>query len=81
MYIMASQATTRIVPTYLQQTAPVSSNKVTQMAKIDGVYSYACTVLCDGLLLFELRNAFHSGDRLKLYVFVLQNIQLPQICF
>ena len=28
----------------------------------DGVLAYACTVLCDGLLLLELRNAIHLGD-------------------
>ena len=33
-----------------------------QQESTDGVFSYACTVLNDGLLLSELRDAIHHGD-------------------
>ena len=65
-YTTASQVTKQILPTYIQQSGPISSNDVTQMAKTDGVYSYACTILSDGLFLLELRDAIHSGDGLRI---------------
>ena len=36
--------------------------KASEIAQSDYVFSYACTVLCDGLLLLELRDAIHEGD-------------------
>ncbi len=41
-----------------QQTSPY----IPKIAKHDGVFSYACVVMCDGLLILELRDAIHQGD-------------------
>ena len=53
----------RRLPRCLQQhSAAPYVPQVVQLAQPDGVYSYACSVLCDGLLLLELRDAIHQGD-------------------
>ena len=51
----------RRIPQWLRPPIPRVSQAV-QIAQPDGVYSYACAVLCDGLLLLELRDAIHQGD-------------------
>ncbi len=50
-----------------QQTSPY----IPKIAKRDGVFSYACAVMCDGLLLLQLRDAIHQGDGLRCWKFLL----------
>jgi hypothetical protein len=55
---------TRVLPHCLQQKEAIIPN--VQLAQPDYVFSYACTVLSDGLLLYELRDAIHNGDGLRI---------------
>lgn len=53
----------RSLPAWLKSTSdqPQASHEVRQ-ASPDGVFNYASTVLNDGLLLMEFRDAIHKGD-------------------
>lgn len=58
--LCAHKGLRRKLPRFLQQLGPAP--QLPQSTKSDGVFSYACTVLCDGLLLLELCDAIHQGD-------------------
>ena len=56
----------RILPTWLQLVPQMPAAPQIENAQSDGVFSYACTVLCDGLLLLEFHEAIHQGDGLHI---------------
>lgn len=59
--VASSHTESRSLPRRLEQQAGQAQH-VLLAAQDDGVFSYACAVLTDGLLLLELRDAIHQGD-------------------